>query len=91
VVFTGGIGENQPDIRARICAGMAWAGLHIDEAKNQEAVGREGKICTENSSLLAYVIPTDEELLIARDTVRVVLGESNASPSRTSLPCQASL
>ncbi|HET6181012.1 MAG TPA: acetate kinase [Candidatus Sulfotelmatobacter sp.] len=79
VVFTGGIGENSPDVRARICAGMEWTGLHLDAAKNQETVGREGKICTEDSRLLAYAIPTDEELLIARDTVRVLLGEPHAS------------
>ena len=79
VVFTGGIGENSPDVRARICAGMEWAGLHLDSVKNQETVGREGEICTEDSKLLAYAIPTDEELLIARDTVRVVLGEPHPS------------
>ncbi len=79
VVFTGGIGENSPDIRARICAGMEWAGLCLDQAKNQVTVGREGKISTEDSKLLAYAIPTDEELLIARDTVRVILGVPHPS------------
>ena len=79
VVFTGGIGENSPDVRARICAGMEWAGLKIDDAKNKETVGREGKISTEDSKLLAYAIPTDEELLIARDTVRVILGVPHPS------------
>lgn len=79
VVFTGGIGENSPDMRARICAGMEWAGLRLDAAKNEEAIGREGKICTDDSKLLAYAIPTDEELLIARDTVRVILGEPHPS------------
>ncbi len=79
VVFTGGIGENSPAIRAQICEGMAWAGLKLDPARNQETVAREGKICTEDSTLLAYAIPTDEELLIARDTVRVILGEPHPS------------
>ena len=79
VVFTGGIGENSPDVRARICAGLEWAGLQLDAARNQETVGREGKICTDGSKLLAYAIPTDEELLIARDTVRVILGEPHPS------------
>ncbi|MGB8773003.1 MAG: acetate kinase, partial [Terriglobales bacterium] len=79
VVFTGGIGENSPDVRARICARMEWAGLCLDQAKNQETVGREGKISTEGSKLLAYAIPTDEELLIARDTVRVILGVPHPS------------
>jgi acetate kinase len=79
VVFTGGIGENSPDIRARICSGMEWAGLHLDANKNQETVGCEGTISSEGSNLLAYAIPTDEELLIARDTVRVILGEPHPS------------
>ena len=79
VVFTGGIGENSPEIRAQICAGMEWAGLHLDAAKNQETVGREGRICTDDSKLLVYAIPTDEELLIARDTVRVIMGEPHPS------------
>lgn len=79
VVFTGGIGENSPDIRARICDGMEWAGLRLDPERNQETVGREGKISTDDSKLLAYAIPTDEELLIARDTVRVILGVPHPS------------
>src|SRR6202167_5203615 len=73
-VFAGGIGENSPEIRGLICEGLEWAGLEVDASRNQETVAREGKICTEDSKLLAYAIPTDEELLIARDTVRVILG-----------------
>jgi len=76
VVFTGGIGANSPEIRARICEGMDWAGLTINDARNKERVGREGMISAEVSKLLAYAIPTDEELLIARDTVRVILSEA---------------
>jgi acetate kinase len=79
VVFTGGIGENSPDVRARICSGMEWAGLSLDAQRNQQTVGGEGKICTEDSKLLAYAIATDEELLIARDTVRVIKGEPHPS------------
>jgi acetate kinase len=79
VVFTGGIGENSPEIRALICQGMEWAGLKLDASKNDATVGREDKICAEDSKLLAYVIPTDEELLIARDAVRIILGEPHPS------------
>jgi acetate kinase len=79
IVFTGGIGENSPDVRARICAGMEWAGIRLDPQKNQETVGHEGQISAEDSKLLVYAIPTDEELLIARDTVRVILGEPHPS------------
>jgi acetate kinase len=79
VVFTGGIGENSPQIRALICGGMEWAGLKLDASRNQETIGREDRISSEDSKLLAYVIPTDEELLIARDTVRVISGEPHPS------------
>lgn len=73
VVFTGGIGENSWEVRARICDGLQWLGLELDEDLNRtHADGREGLISTNNSRLAAYVIPTDEELLIARDTVRCV-------------------
>lgn len=74
VVFTGGIGENSAEIRARICEGLDWAGLKLDRSKNEEAVGKEERITTEDSRLHAFVIPTDEELLIARDTIRCILG-----------------
>jgi acetate kinase len=77
VIFTGGIGENSVDIRARICAGLDWAGLSLDQAINQTTVGREARISTADSRLAAFVIPTDEELLIARDTVRCIQGESH--------------
>lgn len=79
IVFTGGIGENSPEIRMRICQGLEWAGLKIDAQRNEEAVGREALIATDDSKLLAYAIPTDEELLIARDTVRVILGVPHPS------------
>ena len=52
---------------------------HLDAARNQQTVGSEGKISTEDSKLLAYAIPTDEELLIARDTVRVIQGVPHPS------------
>jgi acetate kinase len=79
VVFTGGIGENSPEIRARICEGLGWAGLVLDDDRNKEMVGHEGLISCEGSRLAVYAIPTDEELLIARDTVRCILGEPNPS------------
>ena len=79
IVFTGGIGENSPDIRARICAHMQWAGLQLDPVKNEQTVKREGIISADNSKLMAYAIPTDEELLIARDAVRVIKGEPHPS------------
>ncbi len=73
VIFTGGIGENSAEIRARICRGLEWSGLQLVEAANASMTnGNEGLISAADSRLKAYVIPTDEELLIARDTVRCV-------------------
>ena len=75
MVFTGGIGENSPEIRSRICAGLEWMGLELDEGRNITAgAGFDGMISKDESHLAAFVIPTDEELLIARDTVRCVSG-----------------
>ncbi len=73
VVFTGGIGENSPAIRQRICGDLEWMGLKLDKTKNSTIIaGKEGEISTSDSRLKAFVIPTNEELLIARDTVRTV-------------------
>jgi len=74
IVFTGGIGENSPEVRARICEGLSWIGIELHEELNRSRTdGREGLISKEGSRPAVYVIPTDEELLIARDTVRCVL------------------
>jgi acetate kinase len=74
IVFTGGIGENSAQVRASICDGLQWMGLEIDAGYNNSYCnGREGIISKDGSRLLAFVIPTDEELLIARDTVRCVI------------------
>jgi acetate kinase len=73
IVFSGGIGENSHEIRKRICKGLECFGLTIDEKANNDIVnGKEGIISSKDSKLKAYVIPTNEELLIARDTVRCV-------------------
>jgi acetate kinase len=75
IVFTGGIGENSPEVRRRILWELEWTGLELDfEINERAAAGFEGPITTANSRLAAWVIPTDEELLIARDTARLVLG-----------------
>jgi acetate kinase len=74
IVFAGGIGENSPEVRARICAGLEWLGIEINAARNSAIVGVEGRIDREGSRVNIWVIPTDEELLIARDTWRVVTG-----------------
>ncbi len=75
IVFAGGIGENSPEVRARICAEMDWLGISLDPSRNAPLIGSEGRIAGEGSRVELWVIPTDEELLIARDTWRVVTGE----------------
>ena len=73
VVFTGGIGENAHEVRGRICTGLEHLGLTIDPERNSTLQpGTVGEISTDQAALKAWVIPTDEELLIARDTYRVV-------------------
>jgi acetate kinase len=79
IVFTGGIGENSPEVRERVCDGLEWFGLNLDASKNAQALGREVRITTDESRLRAFVIPTDEEMLIAPDTVRCILGEPHPS------------
>lgn len=69
IVFTGGIGENSPPIRERICVGLEWAGVRFDRQRNQSPAAADGAITGDGSPLAAHVIPTDEELLIARDTI----------------------
>ena len=69
IVFTAGIGENQPEVRERICAGAAWLGLELDRAANL----RHGpRISTPGSRVAAWVMPTDEELVIARHVQRLL-------------------
>jgi acetate kinase len=71
IVFTGGIGENQINIRKKICEDLEWMGVKLDLEKNK-ARSEEVKISTEDAKVLTYVIPTDEEMVIARDTKTLV-------------------
>ncbi|MDQ3797909.1 MAG: acetate kinase [Acidobacteriota bacterium] len=82
VIFTGGIGENSARVRAMICESLAWLGVELDEDKNQaHSRGGEGVISRDDSRVSVYVIPTNEELLIARDTVRLI-HSSGTNPSQ---------
>lgn len=74
IVFAGGIGENSPVIRARICEGLGVFGIRLDPADNAEIQGPEKLISPRGASPEIWVIRTNEELLIARDTVRCILG-----------------
>jgi len=80
IIFAGGVGENAATVRARICDGLQWMGVELDSDRNAETInGKEGRIDKAGSRVEVWVIPTDEELLIARDTVRVVLGIEHQS------------
>ncbi len=70
VIFGGGIGEHAPGIRRGICEGLAPLGLELDPALNEAMLGREGRITREGSRLHAYVIPTDEGLMMAHLALR---------------------
>jgi acetate kinase len=69
LVFTAGIGEHAPDIRARVCRDAAWLGIVLDEEANAKNVAR---ISTPESAASAWTIPTNENLIIARHTRRVI-------------------
>lgn len=72
VVFTAGVGENQTGLRADICRGLEFLGIEIDEAVNATARGREAVISSPSSRVKVVVVPTDEEIVIARDTQALV-------------------
>lgn len=74
VIFSGGIGENGAPIRAQVCESLRALGVELDAAANDAAIGKEACISTPESRLPVWTIPTNEELLIARDTVRAILG-----------------
>ncbi len=72
IVFTGGIGENADDLRESIASGFEYLGLEFDAEKNKGARSKEIDLATDNSKVKVWVIPTDEELVIARDTYEIV-------------------
>ncbi|MGM9845659.1 MAG: acetate/propionate family kinase [Muribaculaceae bacterium] len=72
IVFTGGVGENQTGVRENVCAPLAFMGVEIDKELNARTRGTETVISTAASRVKVCVIPTDEELMIARDTQEIV-------------------
>ena len=71
LVFTGGIGENGVAIREAICRNLEWAGIHLDRNKNQVR-GQETEISAVESNCAIWIVPTNEELIVARQTVAVL-------------------
>jgi len=74
VIFTGGIGENSPEVRQEALKNLDFMGLELDHGRNAGITGGEGEISTDASAVKALVIPTNEERVIARDVVRVLNG-----------------
>jgi acetate kinase len=72
LVFTGGIGENQMDTRNYICRGLEYLGVKFDADLNAKSRGEEIEISTPDSKVRVVVIPTDEELTIASDTMELI-------------------
>ena len=72
VLFTGGIGENSWEVRERVCRHMSYFGIKIDEELNKKTRGKLQKISTPDAKTEVWVVPTNEELLIARDTLALI-------------------
>lgn len=79
IIFTAGIGENNPFLRSEVCSGMTFCGLELDAAANETAIAKEAKISTEKSKIAVWVIPTNEELVIARAAWNLL----NSNPSKS--------
>ena len=71
IIFTGGVGENQSNIRKGICEKLGFMGVKIDDKLNQTR-GEEKEISSQDSEIKVYVVPTDEELMIAKETQRLI-------------------
>ncbi len=87
LVFTGGIGENSPTLRKEICSGLDFLGISLDETANSTAIAREAALHTPSSPVAIWVIPTDEERLIAEETASLV-GSSQGRCGNPSGPLQ---
>ncbi|WP_397568644.1 acetate/propionate family kinase [Schlesneria sp. T3-172] len=73
IVFSAGIGENSSIIRAGVCKNMEWAGIELDTAKNDSLPrGSESRISTDSSRVQVWVVPTNEEIVVARQTVEAI-------------------
>jgi acetate kinase len=77
LVFTAGIGENRAEIRAEICANMDQIGIELDPSKNSSIKAEEAIISSENSTVKVLVIPTNEELVVAREVKRFLENKQN--------------
>ncbi len=72
LIFTAGIGKNSPELREMVCVEMDYLGIELDEEKNRSCASSEGIISKDDSKVTIMCIPTNEELLIARETARII-------------------
>jgi acetate kinase len=89
LVFTAGIGEHAPRLRAAVCHGLGILGIDLDEEANLAQGGRERRISTASSSVAVLVVPTNEELEIARQAAAVVGSWLSAGTSTPAAPDRA--
>jgi len=75
IVFTGGIGENSVNLREKVCSNLEWAGIRLDAERNK-SVSDESQIQADNSNVQIWVVPTNEEIVVGRQTVEVIEGRS---------------
>jgi acetate kinase len=83
IVFTAGIGENSPVVRERVCRGLGFLGVELDAKKNETERGHAVNLATPASRVRVLLIPTNEERMIARETMRVIAGLSAPAPRVT--------
>jgi len=76
IVFTGGVGENDYETREGSLRGLEYLGVEFDPGKNDGVKGEQKVITTDNSKVTAMIVPTNEELVIARDTQRIIEGKN---------------
>jgi len=77
LIFGGGIGENAPTIRSRICNGFEWCGLIMDPVRNKGMIGQEGHISSKTAKIHVYVVSVDETLIIAKETYKFLYEKSS--------------
>jgi len=75
IVFTGGIGENSVSLREKVCSNLEWAGIRLDTERNKSAT-EESQIQADDSNVQIWVVPTNEEIVVGRQTVEVIKGRS---------------
>jgi acetate kinase len=79
IVFTAGIGTYSAVIRQRVCADLDGLGIELDPERNNSASGHEARVSTDNSRVQVWVIPTNEELVIARDAMKLARATRRSS------------